>query len=112
VFTDVPLDARIMNEEPFGPIAAIRRFSDDEEAFEEANRLPYGLAAYAYTGSAATATKVASAVESGMVSINHHGLGIPELPFGGVKDSGYGSEGGSEAIEAYLNTKLVSQASL
>jgi succinate-semialdehyde dehydrogenase/glutarate-semialdehyde dehydrogenase len=112
VFTDVPLDARIMNEEPFGPIAAIRRFSDDEEAFEEANRLPYGLAAYAYTRSAATATKVASVVESGMVSINHHGLGIPEVHFGGVKDSGYGSEGGAEAIEAYLNTKLVSQAPL
>ncbi len=112
VFTDVPLDARIMNEEPFGPVAAIRRFKDEEEAFEEANRLPYGLAAYAYTRSAETATKLGSVIESGMVSINHHGLGIPELPFGGVKDSGYGSEGGSEAIEAYLNTKLVSQAAL
>lgn len=110
VFTDVPLDARIMNEEPFGPIAAIRSFSDDEEAFEEANRLPYGLAAYAYTRSAATATKVASVVETGMMSINHQGLGLPENPFGGVKDSGYGSEGGSEAIEAYLITKFVSQA--
>ncbi|KMO27529.1 NAD-dependent succinate-semialdehyde dehydrogenase [Methylobacterium aquaticum] len=110
VFTDVPLDARIMNEEPFGPIAAIRRFSDDEEAFTEANRLPYGLAAYAYTRSAETATKLATRVESGMMSINHHGIALPETPFGGVKDSGYGSEGGSEAIEAYLNTKFVTQA--
>ena len=98
-----------MNEEPFGPVSAIQRFADDEEAFSEANRLPYGLAAYAYTGSAATATKLASVVESGMISINHHGLALPEVPFGGMKDSGYGSEGGSEAIEGYLNTKFVSQ---
>jgi succinate-semialdehyde dehydrogenase/glutarate-semialdehyde dehydrogenase len=110
VFADVPLTAKLMNEEPFGPIAAIRGFSEDEEAFEEANRLPYGLAAYAYTRSTATAEMVASRVESGMVSINHHGLALPEVPFGGVKDSGYGSEGGSEAIEAYLNSKFVTQA--
>ncbi|GJD51777.1 Alpha-ketoglutaric semialdehyde dehydrogenase 1 [Methylobacterium crusticola] len=110
VFTDVPLEARIMNEEPFGPIAAIQRFSDDEEAFAEANRLPYGLAAYAYTRSAETATKLATRVESGMMSINHHGIALPETPFGGVKDSGYGSEGGTEAIEGYLNTKFVTQA--
>jgi succinate-semialdehyde dehydrogenase/glutarate-semialdehyde dehydrogenase len=102
-------DARIMNEEPFGPLAAINSFSDDEEAFEEANRLPYGLAAYAYTRSAETQTKLAARVESGMISINHHGLALPEVPFGGVKDSGYGSEGGAEAIEAYLNTKFVTQ---
>ncbi|ACL55778.1 NAD-dependent succinate-semialdehyde dehydrogenase [Methylobacterium nodulans] len=110
VFTDVPLDARIMNEEPFGPIAAIQRFSDDEEAFAEANRLPYGLAAYAYTRSSETATKLATRIESGMLSINHHGIALPETPFGGVKDSGYGSEGGSEAIEGYLNTRFVTQA--
>jgi succinate-semialdehyde dehydrogenase/glutarate-semialdehyde dehydrogenase len=110
VFADVPLTAKLMNEEPFGPIAAIRGFSEDEEAFEEANRLPYGLAAYAYTRSTATAEMVASRVESGMVSINHHGLALPEVPFGGVKDSGYGSEGGSEAIEGYLNSKFVTQA--
>jgi succinate-semialdehyde dehydrogenase/glutarate-semialdehyde dehydrogenase len=109
VLTNVPRDARIMNEEPFGPLAAINSFSDDEEAFAEANRLPYGLAAYAYTRSAETQTRLASRVESGMISINHHGLALPEVPFGGVKDSGYGSEGGSEAIEAYLNTKFVTQ---
>ena len=110
IFADVPLSARLMNEEPFGPIAAIQGFSDEEEAFTEANRLPYGLAAYAYTRSAATAEKVGSRVESGMVSINHHGLALPEVPFGGIKDSGYGSEGGSEAIDAYLNSKFVTTA--
>lgn len=111
VFTEVPLGARIMNEEPFGPIAAIQRFSDDEEALSEANRLPYGLAAYAYTRSAERAAKIAARIESGMLGINHHGLAVPETPFGGVKDSGYGSEGGTEALEAYLTTKFVSQAS-
>jgi succinate-semialdehyde dehydrogenase/glutarate-semialdehyde dehydrogenase len=107
VMTDVPLEARIMNEEPFGPLAPIRAFRDTDEVVAEANRLPYGLAAYAYTRSAKTAAKLGEAIESGMVSINHHGLALPETPFGGVKDSGYGSEGGSEAIEAYLNTKFV-----
>ncbi|MDP4022641.1 NAD-dependent succinate-semialdehyde dehydrogenase [Methylobacterium sp. NEAU 140] len=110
VFTEVPLTARIMNEEPFGPVAAINRFSDDDEAFAEANRLPYGLAAYAYTRSTARAARVSSGVESGMISINHHGLALPETPFGGVKDSGYGSEGGPEALDAYLVTKFVTQA--
>ena len=112
VMTDVPLDARIMNEEPFGPLAPIVPFSSFDGVFEEANRLPYGLAAYAYTRSAKTAAAIGAAVESGMVSINHHGLALPEVPFGGVKDSGYGSEGGSEAIEAYLNTKFISQTGL
>jgi succinate-semialdehyde dehydrogenase / glutarate-semialdehyde dehydrogenase len=107
VMTDVPMDARIMNEEPFGPLAPIRAFHDWDEVVSEANRLPYGLAAYAYTRSAKTAAKLGEAIESGMVSINHHGLALPETPFGGVKDSGYGSEGGSEAIEAYLNTKFI-----
>ena len=78
----------------------------------EANRLPFGLAAYAYTGSAKTAQDLAANVESGMISINHHGIALPETPFGGVKDSGYGSEGGTEAIEAYLNPKFVTQASI
>ncbi len=110
VLADLPLDARVMNEEPFGPIALIRRFSDEDEALAEANRLPFGLAAYAYTRSSERAARVGQAVESGMVSINHHGIALPETPFGGVKDSGYGSEGGSEAIEAYLTTKFVTQA--
>ncbi|ACI94178.1 succinate-semialdehyde dehydrogenase [NADP+] (ssdh) [Afipia carboxidovorans OM5] len=110
VLTEVPLSARVMNEEPFGPVALISRFSDYDKAIAEANRLPYGLAAYAYTTSAKTMANLGRDIESGMVSINHHGIALPELPFGGIKDSGYGSEGGIEAVEAYLNTKLVTQA--
>jgi len=112
VITDVPMDARIMNEEPFGPIAPIMPFSDFDAVVDEANRLDYGLAAYAYTKSAKTAESIGNAFESGMVSINHHGIALIETPFGGVKDSGYGSEGGSEAIDAYLNTKFITQAGL
>ena len=112
VLTDVPKDARVMNEEPFGPLAVISPFQGFDDVVAEANRLPYGLASYAFTRSAKTANAIAAAVEAGMMSINHHGLALPEVPFGGVKDSGYGSEGGLEAIEAYLNTKFVSQAGL
>jgi succinate-semialdehyde dehydrogenase/glutarate-semialdehyde dehydrogenase len=112
VLTNVPTEARIMNEEPFGPVAVIAPFRGFDDAVSEANRLPFGLASYAYTRSAKTPTAIAAAVEAGMMSINHHGLALPEVPFGGVKDSGYGSEGGLEAIEAYLNTKFVSQAGL
>ena len=109
VVTDVPVTARIMNEEPFGPIAIINRFGDHDEAIEEANRLDYGLAAYAYTRSAKTTARLGEAVESGMVTINHLGLSLPEIPFGGIKDSGFGTEGGAEALEAYFNSKLVTQ---
>jgi succinate-semialdehyde dehydrogenase/glutarate-semialdehyde dehydrogenase len=112
VMTDVPQNARIMNEEPFGPLAMIAPFSDMDGVVAEANRLPYGLAAYAFTRSAKTAAAIGSAIESGMVSINHAGLALPEVPFGGVKDSGYGSEGGSEAIEGYLVTKFITQAGM
>jgi len=112
VLTDVPTEARVMNEEPFGPLAIISPFRSFDDVVAEANRLPFGLASYAYTRSAKTANAIAAAVESGMMAINHHGLALPEVPFGGVKDSGYGSEGGSEAIEAYLNTKFVTQAGL
>jgi succinate-semialdehyde dehydrogenase/glutarate-semialdehyde dehydrogenase len=112
VLTDVPMEARVMHEEPFGPLAVISPFDGFDDVVAEANRLPYGLASYAYTRSAKTANAIASAIESGMVAINHHGLALPEVPFGGVKDSGYGSEGGLEAIEGYLNTKFVTQAGL
>jgi succinate-semialdehyde dehydrogenase / glutarate-semialdehyde dehydrogenase len=112
VLTNVPRDARVMSEEPFGPLAIINPFGSFDEVVTEANRLPYGLAAYAYTRSAKTAHAIAAAVETGMISINHHGLALPEVPFGGVKDSGYGSEGGLEAIESYLVTKFVSQAGI
>jgi len=110
VVTGVTRAMRMMNEEPFGPLAMIMPFTDFEEAVEEANRLPYGLAAYAYTRSAKAAAAVASRVETGMMTINHLGLALPETPFGGVKDSGYGSEGGTEGIESYLVTKFISQA--
>ncbi|HEY0821601.1 MAG TPA: NAD-dependent succinate-semialdehyde dehydrogenase [Rhizobacter sp.] len=112
VLTDVPADARILHEEPFGPIAPILRFKTYDEVVAEANRLPFGLAAYAFTKSLKTATSIGSAIESGMVSINHFGLALPEVPFGGIKDSGYGTEGGSEAIDAYLNAKFVTQTGL
>jgi succinate-semialdehyde dehydrogenase/glutarate-semialdehyde dehydrogenase len=110
VLTDVPKDARIMNEEPFGPIVTVERFFSLDDAIAESNRLAYGLAAYAYTRSGQNADAVAKAFESGMVSINHHGLALPETPFGGVKDSGYGSEGGTESLEPYLVPKFITHA--
>ena len=112
VLTDVPLNARIMNEEPFGPLAPIASFSDFDEVVQEANRLPYGLAAYAYTKSAKTGEAIGSALSSGMVSINHHGLAMPETPFGGIGDSGFGKEGVVEGIESYFHTKFITQAGL
>ncbi|MBO1079609.1 NAD-dependent succinate-semialdehyde dehydrogenase [Roseomonas haemaphysalidis] len=112
VISGMTREMRAMNEEPFGPLALMMPFRDFDEVVEEANRLPFGLASYAFTRSAKTANAIANEVESGMMTINHLGLALPEVPFGGMKDSGYGSEGGSEAIEAYLNTKFVSQAGL
>ena len=109
VLSHVPREARIMNEEPFGPVAIVNSFDTFEDAVGEANRLPYGLAAYAYTRSTKTAEAISHAIESGMVSINHHGLALPEVRFGGVKDSGFGSEGGADALDAYLNTKFITQ---
>jgi succinate-semialdehyde dehydrogenase/glutarate-semialdehyde dehydrogenase len=109
VLTDLSPDARILNEEPFGPVVPIQPFASFDEVVAEANRLPYGLAAYAYTRSQKTANALAAQIESGMLTMNHLGLALPEVPFGGIKDSGYGSEGGAEAIESYLNTKFVTQ---
>ncbi|MNE45828.1 Alpha-ketoglutaric semialdehyde dehydrogenase [compost metagenome] len=98
-----------MNDEPFGPVAIINKFSKFEDAITEANRLPFGLASYAFTGSVKTAHELGRQVEAGMLTINHNGLALPEVPFGGVKDSGYGTEGGSEATQAYLETRFISQ---
>lgn len=109
VLSNVPNEARIMNEEPFGPVAVFSPFTTLDEAIDEANRLPFGLASYAFTGSADTANQLGLRIEAGMTTINHNGLALPEVPFGGVKDSGYGTEGGSEAINAYLVTKFVTQ---
>tara|TARA_R110002020_G_scaffold170523_1_gene360255 strand:- start:21497 stop:22624 length:1128 start_codon:yes stop_codon:yes gene_type:complete len=109
VLSNVPIRARLMHEEPFGPIAAFSSFASVDEAIDEANRLPFGLASYVFTKSASTMQRVGLEIEAGMTTINHIGLGLPEAPFGGIKDSGYGTEGGSEAINAYLTTKFVTQ---
>lgn len=109
VLSGVNSSMRIMNEEPFGPVALMVPVKSMDEIVAEANRLPYGLAAYAFTSSAQTMAELSDRVETGMLTINHLGLGLAEVPFGGSKDSGYGTEGGSEAIEAYLNTKFVTQ---
>jgi len=108
VLTDVPDNARIMNEEPFGPVAVMLRFKDTEEVLPRANKLPYGLASYAFTRNGKIATHIADALESGMVTINHHGLALPETPFGGIKDSGFGHEGGTEGLLVYMQPKFVS----
>jgi succinate-semialdehyde dehydrogenase / glutarate-semialdehyde dehydrogenase len=108
VLTDVPLNADVFNNEPFGPVAAIRGFDTLDEAIAEANRLPFGLAGYAFTQSIKSAHQLAQRLEVGMLWINQPAAPSPEMPFGGVKDSGYGSEGGPEAMEAYLVTKAVS----
>ncbi len=110
VITDVPDDAKIMTEEPFGPIAPVVAFKTFDEVVERANSLPFGLAAYAFTGSAQTANLIGDALQSGMVGVNSIAISTPETPFGGIKESGYGSEGGIEGLAAYFNTKFISQA--
>ena len=107
ILTDVPLEARVFNDEPFGPMAAVRSFNTLDEAIAEANRLPYGLAAYAFTRSLKNADLLARRVDVGMLWVNMPAMPSAEMPFGGLKDSGYGSEGGPEAMEAYLNSRAV-----
>jgi succinate-semialdehyde dehydrogenase / glutarate-semialdehyde dehydrogenase len=109
VLADVGSSALCVREEPFGPLAAIMPFDREEDAIALANSLPYGLASYAFTLDANRAVRLADAIEAGMVGINTFAITLPETPFGGVKESGYGSEGGIEGIESYLNTKFVSQ---
>ncbi|HTU70996.1 MAG TPA: NAD-dependent succinate-semialdehyde dehydrogenase [Candidatus Baltobacteraceae bacterium] len=107
VLTDIPADARVLNEEPFGPVAAITTFREIPQAIAEANRLPYGLAAYVFTQDVSEHIALTGGIESGMIGVNHFGVSLAEIPFGGVKESGYGSEGGTEGIESYLVTKSV-----
>src|SRR5580698_9540019 len=109
VITDVPDDAKIMKNEPFGPLAPIVTFKTFDEVVERANSLEYGLAAYAFTTSNQTAAAIGDALESGMVGVNSVAISTPETPFGGVKESGHGSEGGTEGLSAYLVTKFISQ---
>ena len=109
VLSNIPEDARIMQEEPFGAVALINSFSTLDDAIALANRLPYGLAAYAFTSSLRTATAVSQEVDAGMIGVNTFSVAIPETPFGGTKNSGYGSEGGSEGLDGYLETRFVHQ---
>ena len=109
VLADLPDDSRLMTEEPFGPIAGMVRFKTVEEVLQRANSLPFGLAAYAFTTSTRNANAISNGLEAGMVAINHLGMALAETPFGGIKDSGYGSEGGIETFDGYLNTKFVTQ---
>ena len=107
ILSDVPLEAKIFNDEPFGPVAAIRSFTKLEEAISEANRLSFGLAGYAFTRSLKNADLLSRKVEVGMLWVNMPAMPSAEMPFGGIKDSGYGSEGGPEAVDAYLNARAV-----
>ncbi len=108
VLTGVPKSARMMNEEPFGPVIPISSFKTVDEVLMEANRLPYGLSAYAYTASSETADRMGREIESGIIGINHHGQPAVETPFGGIQDSGQGKENGSEGLESYMHSKLIS----
>lgn len=109
VLSDVPAIARVMNEEPFGPIAVMSPFSKFDDAVEQANRLPFGLAAYAFTRSAKTAIMIGDAIEAGMVGINVARLASADAPFGGIKESGHGAEDGPEGLDACLVTKAIHQ---
>lgn len=109
IISELPEDAKIMMSEPFGPVAACVPFKDLDEAIRRANSLPYGLSSYAFTGSSKNALRIQNGIEAGMVNINHFGQALPETPFGGIKDSGMGSEGGTETFDGYLVTKFVTQ---
>jgi len=109
VVTDLPDDAKLMTEEPFGPIAPVVTFKSFDEVVERANSLQFGLAAYAFTSSAQTANLIGDALEAGMVGVNSVAISTPETPFGGVKESGYGHEGGIEGLEVYQARKFISQ---
>ena len=108
VLADVPANADALTQEPFGPLAMVMPFGELSEALRVANQLQVGLAGYAFTNSLATAERLADELETGLLSINHFGAAAPEMPFGGVKDSGFGREGGAESLEAYTITKMVS----
>lgn len=107
VITGLPDDSMLMTQEPFGPVAPVVAFDDPEDVIRKANSLPFGLSSYVFTNSLQTATKASNAIEAGMVNINHFGSALPETPFGGIKESGIGSEGGSETFDGYLVTKFV-----
>ena len=107
VLTGMTPAMRAMNEEPFGPLALVMRVASVEHALAEANRMPVGLGSYAFTRSQKTAAQIMRGIKAGTLGINHFALALPETPFGGVLDSGFGSEGGIEGMEPYLSTMLV-----
>lgn len=109
VLYDVPVQVRAMNEEPFGPLALLLPFDDVEAAIHEANRLPYGLASYVFTRSIANEAAIVERLEAGMVAVNRIFSSTIEAPFGGIKDSGYGTEGGTQAIRNFLNEKMITR---
>jgi succinate-semialdehyde dehydrogenase/glutarate-semialdehyde dehydrogenase len=104
------MTADIMNEEPFGPVAVTAKFATFDDAIEQANRLPFGLAAFAFTENGRRANLLGDAIEAGMVGINSFAISMADAPFGGVKDSGFGSEGGKEGLETYQVVKAIHQA--
>ena len=110
VLADVPDTARIMNEEPFGPVSVLQPLGDFDDVIRQANRLPYGLAAYAFTQNARRVNLLGEQVESGMLGINSFTIAAPEAPFGGVKESGHGSEEGSEGLDSCLVTKFITES--
>ena len=112
VLSEVPDKAKIMVEEPFGPLAPMTNFKTFDEVVERANSLPFGLAAYVFTSDGEKASKIEQALETGLVGVNHPMVATPETPFGGVNESGYGSEGGIEGLDAFLRTKFVTEVSV
>ena len=109
ILNNVSDDARIMNDEPFGPVAPIDSFGSVDEVIARANRLPFGLAAYAFTEDPALIARLKDDLETGLLAVNSTVVSVPETPFGGVKHSGYGSEGGIEGLEAFLTTRFVTE---
>jgi len=110
VLSEVPETARIMNEEPFGPVALVNPFSTIDEVIAKANQLPYGLAAFAFTDSSKRVKLLGQQIEAGMIGLNTFAISVPESPFGGVKESGHGSEQAIEGLESCLVTKFISEA--
>lgn len=110
VLVNTPDNAQIMVDEPFGPVVPITTFGDMDEVLARANSLPFGLASYVFTKSLKISHHVSTHLEAGMVNVNHFGIALPETPLGGMKDSGTGSEGGSETFDAYVTTKFISEA--
>jgi succinate-semialdehyde dehydrogenase/glutarate-semialdehyde dehydrogenase len=109
VLSNIPDSARIMNEEPFGPVACINPFKEFDEVIAKANRLPYGLAAFAFTDSGKRLKQLGEQLEAGMIGLNSFAISVPESPFGGIKESGHGSEEGTEGFDACLITKFISE---